>query len=110
MYFSLVSPLDPNPDRKYQPYLHMKSHHDRLFVTDLEAAQDSLEFFQTANGSVFCYDTVPLEFLTKIINFKRTDQKGLETKNFKRRNCLPRKRVNATTDSRGKPPGITQKI
>ena len=26
-YFSLVSPLDPNPDPKYKPYLHMKNHH-----------------------------------------------------------------------------------
>ena len=75
VYFSLVSPLDPNPDRKYQRYLHMKSHHDRLFVIDLEAAQNSLEFFQTANGSVFCYDTVPLEFLTKIINLKKRIRK-----------------------------------
>ena len=46
----------------------MKNRHDRLFMIDLEAAQNSLQFFQTANGSVLCYDTVPADFLTKIIN------------------------------------------
>ena len=75
VYFSLVSPLDPNPDLEYKPFLHMKKHHDRLFVIDLEAAQNSLEFKPTANGSVLCYDTVPYEFLTK------TDQKVSEKKN-----------------------------
>ena len=58
--FSLVSPLDPKPDPKYKPYLHMKNHHDRLFVIDLEAWKNSLEF----------YDTVPFEFFTEIINLK----------------------------------------
>ena len=70
VYFSVVSPLDPNTDPKYKPYLHMKNHHERLFVMDLEAAQNSLGFNQTANGTVLCYDTVPSEFLTKIINLK----------------------------------------
>ena len=70
VYFSVVSPLDPRPDPKYKPYLHMKNHHERLFVMDLEAAQNSLGFYQTANGTVLCYDTVPSEFLTKIINLK----------------------------------------
>ena len=58
------------PDPKYKSYFHLKNHHDRLFVVDLEAAQNSLEFCQSANGSVVCYDTVPSEFLTKIINIK----------------------------------------
>ena len=48
----------------------MKNHLDRLFVIDLESAQNSLEFYQTANGSVLCYGTVPFEFLTEIINLK----------------------------------------
>ena len=69
-YFSHVSPLDPCPDPKYEPCIHMKNHHDRLFVIDLDAAQNSLEFRQTANGSVSCNNTVPAEFLTKIINIK----------------------------------------
>ena len=70
VYLSPLSPLDPNHDPKYKPYQHMKQHRDRLFVMDLEAAQNSLEFYQTANGSVLCCDTVPSEFLTKIINLK----------------------------------------
>ena len=48
----------------------MKNHHDRLFVIDLDATQYSLEFYQTANGSVLSCDTVPSEFLKKIINVK----------------------------------------
>ena len=60
---------DPsNP--KYKPKLHLQNQDDRLFVIDLEAAQNSLEFTQTANGSVVCFDTVPSEFHTKIINLK----------------------------------------
>ena len=39
-------------------------------MIDLKAAPNSLEFFQTANGSVLSYDTVPSEFLTKIINLE----------------------------------------
>ena len=70
VYLSPVSPLGPNHDPKYKPYQHMKQHRDRLFVMDLEAAHNSLEFYQTANGSVLCCDTVPSEFLTKIINLK----------------------------------------
>ena len=54
---SPVSPLDRNPNPKDKPNLHLKNHHDRLFMIDLEAAQNSLEFYQTANGSVKCYDT-----------------------------------------------------
>ena len=48
----------------------MKHHHHRLFVIDLEAVQKSLKLCQTANGSVFYHDTVPSEFLTKIIDLK----------------------------------------
>ena len=65
VYFSLVSPLDPNPDQQYKPYLHMKNHHDRLNMIDLEVAQISQDFDQTANGSVLCFDTIPSEFLKK---------------------------------------------
>ena len=52
VYFSLVSPFDTNRDPKYKPYIHMKNHNDRLYVIDLEEAQNSLDFYQTANGSV----------------------------------------------------------
>ena len=54
--FSLVSPLDTCPDPKCKPYINMKNHHDRLFVVNLLATQNSLEFFQTANGCVLCCD------------------------------------------------------
>ena len=39
---------------------------------------------------------------------QRRTRKGSEKKNFKRSNCLPRKRVDTTTDTRGKPLGVTQ--
>ena len=48
----------------------MKKHHDRLFVIDLDSAQKTIEFYKTVTGSVSCYDTLPAEFLTKIINIK----------------------------------------
>ena len=51
--------------------VHMKIHPYRLFVIDVEAAQNSLEVHQAANGSVLCYDTVLAEFLTKTINMIR---------------------------------------
>ena len=70
VFFTRVSPLDPNPDPKYKPYLHMKNHHHRLVVIDLEAAKNSLEVYQSANVSVLCYDAVPSEFFKKIINLK----------------------------------------
>ena len=44
VYFSLVSPLDPDTDPRYKPYFHLKNRHGRLFVIDLEAAQNPLEF------------------------------------------------------------------
>ena len=39
VHCSLVSPLDQNPETKYKPYIHQKSHHDQVFVIDLESAQ-----------------------------------------------------------------------
>ena len=107
LYFSPVPPVDPCPGPEYKPYIHWKNHHARLIVIDLEASQMSLEFCQTAKGSVLCHDTVPSEFLTKIIILKDGSRRvGIEEN--KRRNRLTRKRVDATTDSRGKPPGIPQ--
>ena len=41
-----------------------------MFVIDLESAQNSFDFSQTAIGSVLCCDTVSAEFLNKIINIK----------------------------------------
>ena len=70
VYFSFVSPLDSNPNPKYKPHFHLKKQYDLMFVIDLEAAQNSRDFYQTANGSILCYDAVPVEFLTKNINIK----------------------------------------
>ena len=90
VYSSLVSPLDRNPGPKYKPYLHMKNDHGRLFVIDLEAAQNSL-VFHTANGSVLFHDTVPPDFLTKFIN-----QKGSRKNNVKKENQHQRRMADAT--------------
>ena len=38
--FSLASPLAQNPNPKYKPYFHLKTHHDLLFMIDLDAAQN----------------------------------------------------------------------
>ena len=70
-----MSSFDSNPDPKYKPNFHLNKRHDRLFVFDLEAAQNSLEFLSD-NGSVLCHDTVPSEFLTKVINPKDGSQRS----------------------------------
>ena len=81
MYLSPVSSLDPNSDPKYKPYFHLNKHHDRLFAIDLAAAQNSLEFCQTANGSVLRCDTVPSELLTMIINLKDGSERSRKEEN-----------------------------
>ena len=45
-YFSLVSALDKNPDTKYKAYNYLKHHHDRIYVSDLPAAQELLAFLK----------------------------------------------------------------
>ena len=45
-YFSLVSALDMNPDPKYKAYNYLKHHHDRMYVSDLPAAQELLGFLK----------------------------------------------------------------
>ena len=54
VYFSLASPLDQNPDTKYKPFLQLKKHYDMMFVLDLEAAQISLDVYETADGGFSC--------------------------------------------------------
>ena len=108
VYFSLVSPLDPNSDPKYKPYVHMRNQHDRLFVIDLEAAQNSLDFLTKQRTGVFCATTQFRPSSSRRSSTSKKEQKGSEKKNIKRSNCLPSKRVDTTTDSRGKPLGITQ--
>ena len=60
-------PLDRNPNQKC---VHKRRHHDRLFLVDSESAIDSPDFYQTANGSVLCYDTSSIEFLVRIVHAK----------------------------------------
>ena len=81
----------------------MRNHHDRLFVIHLEAAQSSLEFFLTANGSVWCYDTVLAEFPTKIINIQDGSD-WFEKEESKERESSPTKR--SRRDPEEKPHGI----
>ena len=70
----------------------LSSNHDRLFVIDLDAAQNSLEFFyQKANGSVSCHDAVPSELLTKIINLKDGSEKFGKEK-YKEEDSSPTKK------------------
>ena len=83
MYFSLVSPLDQNLDPKCMPYLCLKNHHHLMFVIELESAQKSLEFHQTGNVNVLCYDTVVAEFLTKITNIKNGTERAWEHNQMK---------------------------
>ena len=75
----------------------MKSHRDQLFVIDLEAAQNSMEFCQTANGSVSCD---PRSSISK------TDENGSGKKNSKKKTRHQRKEVDATKASRGKLHGM----
>ena len=46
LLFSLVSALDMNPDPKYKAYNYLKHHHDRIYVSDLPAAQELLSFLK----------------------------------------------------------------
>ena len=39
-------------------------------MTDQAEAQNSLEFYKNANGSVSCYDTILPEFFVTIINLR----------------------------------------
>ena len=104
MHFSLVSSSDPNPEPKH--HLHMKNHHDRLCEIDLETAQNSLEFYQTTNVSVLCATTQFRLSSSHKSSTSKKDQKSSEKK-IKRRSHLPRKEVDATKDSRGKPHDMT---
>ena len=81
---SLVSPLNKDPDSKYEACIYRQRYSDRLCVVDLLQAQhEGLVFFQTVNGSVFCYDTIPPKFLESVIvlkdeslSYSRTNQRS----------------------------------
>ena len=70
-----------------------------------EAAQISLEFFQTANGAHCAASPVPSEFLTKTINFKDGPE-GFGTEESKDEELSPTERVDATKVSGGKCHGM----
>ena len=58
--FTLVNPLDNNPDLQFRSYRRWKSHHDALYVVDMERAQEPhFKFLQTLNGCVICFDRIP---------------------------------------------------
>ena len=44
----------------------MKRHHDRIYVIEMEA----LDFCEMAIGSVRCYNSIPPEFLVKIVDIR----------------------------------------
>ena len=70
-----------------------------------EAAQISLEFYQTANGAQCAASPVPSEFLTKTINFKDGPE-GFGTEESKDEELSPTERVDATKVSGGKCHGM----
>ena len=96
MYLSLVSSLDPNPNPKCNPYLHMKNHHDRWFVIVMEAAQNSLILLQTVNGSVLWLRHSSVRVPHNSHQPHRRIRKGSAKKNRMKTNRLQRKRVDAT--------------
>ena len=74
VYFSVVTPLDQNLDPKYKLYTHA------MYVIALEAAQNSLDIYQTANGCGVCYNTVPSEVFKKIINLQDGKERFMKEK------------------------------
>ena len=86
-YFSLVTLADKWPDPKHKPCLHRQHNHDRLYVIDLGDAQDEgMEFYRTDNGSVLCYNTIPPEFLDRVIVMSD------ESVSYRRRNAATKRR------------------
>ena len=49
-------------------------------VIALEAAQNSLDIYQTANGCGVCYNTVPSEVFKKIINLQDDEERFMKEK------------------------------
>ena len=92
-YFSLVTLADKWPETELKPCLHRRHNHDRLLVIDLVDAQgEGMEFYQTENGSVSCYNTIPPEFLDRVIVMSD------ESESYCRRNAARKRRQ----DSRAK--------
>ena len=60
VHFTLVNPLDRHANKKYEACAHFKSHHDAIYVVDMEGAQkNNLKFYQTVNDCVVRFDTIP---------------------------------------------------
>ena len=52
-YFTLVNPVDPILNNKYEECEHFQPHHDaKNFV----------------NGCAICFDTIPKEYIKKVIH------------------------------------------
>ena len=37
-HFALVNAFDNNPNKQYKAHIHLKSHHDAMYVVDMEGA------------------------------------------------------------------------
>ena len=70
VYFSLVSLLDPDTDRRYKPYFHLKIRHGGLFVIDLEAAQNRLEVLPNSERECLVLRHSSVRVLAEIINIQ----------------------------------------
>ena len=55
------------PNNKYKAY----KHHDAISVVDVEGAwKKNLKFFKTLNGCALCFDTIPKEYIKKVIHIR----------------------------------------
>ena len=67
VHFTLVKHLTT----KYRTHKHFKSHHDANYVENMEGAQNNnFKFYQTNNGCVICFDTIPKEYIKKVIHIR----------------------------------------
>ena len=74
---------------------------DRMCVSDLGTATDSLDFYFIENGSVLCYGTVPADLLVKIVDPSRQSDRFVRpvvspSENSRSGSELP-KRTSSTT-------------
>ena len=70
-------PLEQKPEQEGHGWQTFKSHHAAICVVDMEGAQKkNLKFYQTLNGCVVCFDTIPREHIKKVIYIRdRADTK-----------------------------------
>ena len=85
-YFSLVNSTDMNPDNKYKAYQLLNPHHHAIYVVDMDCAQqENFEFYQTLNGCVIWFNTIPKECSRK--QGHPHQGQGRETRKDSRRGC-----------------------